>query len=160
MGESLWKGKVNFFIVAQCFIYWQVNFQEKPSGKTSSRVHTTRAIVGSLQLARWRQASCCRGQTETWVETLSQRLKPGKEICRHTLVGRQILFFTKGVFEEKLPSLGTEAPPNIFWSRYLSHVWVKSRLSESNLSKKDLKKCVFTTYTVSRQKCVFDPLPH
>ena len=114
VGESLWKGKVNFFIVAQCLICWQVNFQEIPSGKTSNRV-------------KWRQASCCKGgQPETWVETLSQRLKPGKEICRHTLVGRQILFFTKGVFEEKLPSLGTEAPPNIFWSRYLSHVWVKS----------------------------------
>ena len=78
MGESLWKGKVNFFIVAQCLIYWQVNFQEIPSGKTWSRV-------------KWRQASSCKGgQPETWVETLSQRLNPGKEICRHTLVGRQI----------------------------------------------------------------------
>lgn len=64
--------------VYNCLIYWQVNFQEIPSGKTWSRV-------------KWRQASSCKGgQPETWVETLSQRLKPGKEICRHTLVGRQI----------------------------------------------------------------------
>jgi len=33
-------------------------------------------------------------------------------------------------------------------------------LSESNLSKKDLKKRVVATYTISRQKCVFDPLLH
>ena len=32
-------------------------------------------------------------------------------------------------------------------------------MSESNLSKKDLKKRAIATYPVSRQKCVFDPLP-
>ena len=55
---------------------------------------------------------------------------------------------------------GPEAPTAVFWSRYLSQVWVKSHLSESNLSKKDLKKRVFATYPVFQQKCVFDPLPH
>ena len=33
-----------------------------------------------------------------------------------------------------------EAPTAVFLSRYLSHVWVKSHLSESNLSKKRPKK--------------------
>ena len=36
-----------------------------------------------------------------------------------------------------------EAPTAIFLSRYLSHVWVKSHLSESNLSKKGDQKSAY-----------------
>ena len=39
-----------------------------------------------------------------------------------------------------------EAPPGIFWSRYLSQVWVKSHLSESNLSKKGPPKCAYSRH--------------
>ena len=51
---------------------------------------------------------------------------------------------------------GPEAPVTIFLTRCLSKVWVKSHLSESNLSKKNTKKRVFATNPVSQQKCVFD----
>ena len=39
-----------------------------------------------------------------------------------------------------------EAPTAVFWSRYLSQVWVKSHLSESNLSKKGPPKCAYSRH--------------
>ena len=40
----------------------------------------------------------------------------------------------------------SEAPTAVFWSRYLSQVWVKSHLSESNLSKKGPPKCAYSRH--------------
>ena len=48
-----------------------------------------------------------------------------------------------------------EAPPAIFWSRYLSPVWVKSRLSESNLSKKGPPKCAYSRHIPFRDKSAY-----
>ena len=78
----------------------------------------------------------------------------GKWTSKSARIACSIQNYTNHAFSSGL----TEAPPAIFWSRYLSHVWVKSCLSESNLSKKGEKKMrAFATYPVSRQKRVVVP---
>ena len=55
------------------------------------------------------------------------------------------MIYTHPLLEPTYTEPETEALPSLFLSRYLSQVWVKSHLSESNLSQNKTKKSVFAT---------------
>ena len=68
---------------------------------------------------------------------LFKRLMPKPKILQHIL---------------GMERPGAEALSAIFWLGYLSQVWVKSHLSESNLSKKGDKKCAYSRHILFRDK--------